>query len=256
MALETVELPRNVFNDLVNGALEKLCDPSKRIKINKKIIGNERQSLPAAVPAQSGIYTIWADDELMYIGEVGKTLKLTGRLKQHLIKCHEKTQSKLEQVKDASDKGRVISVSFIHVEPEPFRLALEDELIRRKTEIGQAPWNQKSASNGEMQKWVVDRVKNYAKELYEQMGFADAAKKKTGITKDVLSSAFVFKFGAAADYNSIIDSLLTKNKIVDNGNGYDIPKRKITRKKKRKPTKKEIEEYLNSLEVLYGPPSV
>lgn len=232
MTLETVELPKNTFNDIVNDALEKLCNPTMRIKVKKSVIGNEKGELPKEVPSTSGIYSIWVDDELMYIGEAGKTLKLTGRLKQHLVKCHEKTQSKLELVKDASQNGHEISVSFIHVEPEPFRLALEDELIRRKTDVKQAPWNQKSASKGEMQKWIVFQVKNYIKDFCKQLNQPDLAKGKTGILKDVLYSAFVINFGNSPDYDSIIEGLLKKEKIVNNGDSYDVPKRKIVRKKK------------------------
>lgn len=226
MTLETVKLPQNVFNDIVNDALGKLCNPSMRIKVEKNIIGNENGKLPEEIPSTSGIYTIWVDDKLTYIGEVGKTLKLTGRLKQHLIKCHEKTQSKLELVKDASLKGHEISISFIHVEPEPFRLALEDELIRRKTDVGLAQWNQKSASKGEMQKWIVSQVKNQIKELYKLLGLSDLAKGKTGILKDVLYSTFVMNFGNSSDYDSIIEGLLKSGKIVDTGEGYDVPQKK------------------------------
>ena len=209
-----------------------MCDESKRIKVNKKEIGNDNGKLPKEVPRKSGIYSIWVDGKLMYIGEVGNTLKLTGRLKQHLIKCHKKTQSKLDMVKDASEKGKEISISFIHVKPESFRLALEDELIRRKTEEGLAPWNQKSASKGEMQKWVVNQVKNYIKEILKQLDFDGVAKGKTGILKEILYLKFIENFGNTADYRSIIDGLLEKGTIIDTGSGYYVPKIKCARKKK------------------------
>ena len=140
--LESVKLSN--FDNLVNEASEKLYSLQNRLPIDPKIIGNPDASLPQDVPVECGIYAIWVNDELKYIGTVRREQGLRGRLTEHLIKCPKRTQSKLEKVKESVRDGRMISISFIHVEPEPFRLALEDELIRRARGDGLAEWNQKS----------------------------------------------------------------------------------------------------------------
>lgn len=138
MTLESVKLLN--FDELVNDASEKLSSLQNRLSIDSQVIGNKDRSLPQDVPMEGGIYAIWVNDELKYIGTVRREQGIRGRLTQHLIKCPKKTQSKLKKVKWSVRNGRRISVSFIHVEPEAFRWALEDELIRR----AQPEWNQKS----------------------------------------------------------------------------------------------------------------
>ena len=142
MKLETIELP--CFDYFVNEAWKKLRSPRNRLRIDSRIIDNEEASLPQEIPNKCGIYARWVNDELKYIGTVRKKQGLRGRLTQHLIKCPEKTQSKLELVKESMDNEHKIDVSFIIVKPEPFRLALEDELIRKARTKGLVAWNYKS----------------------------------------------------------------------------------------------------------------
>lgn len=141
MVLQTVELPN--FEVFVNDAWKKLTAPENRLTIKSEIIGNRDATLPQEIPGEGGIYAIWVNDELKYIGTVRNEQGLKRRLTQHLIKCPKRTQSKLKKVKKSAKK-HMISVSFIHVEPEPFRLALEDELIRSAKKAGLVAWNQKS----------------------------------------------------------------------------------------------------------------
>ena len=138
MKLESVKLPN--FDDLVHEAGEKLNSLRNRLSIDSKIIGDKDASLPQDIPMECGIYAIWVNDELKYIGTVRREQGIRGRLTEHLINCPKGTQSKLGKVLDVVKGGGRISVSFIHVDPEPFRLAIEDELIRE----AKPEWNQKS----------------------------------------------------------------------------------------------------------------
>lgn len=142
MVLQTVELPK--FEGFVNDAWKKLTAQENRLTIKSEIIGKRTAILPQEIPVEGGIYMIWVNNELKYIGTVRNEQGLRGRLMQHLIKCPKRTQSKLKKVKKSVKEGRIVSISFIHIEPEPFRLALEDELIRRAKQAGLVPWNQKS----------------------------------------------------------------------------------------------------------------
>ncbi|MDN3660370.1 hypothetical protein [Vibrio agarivorans] len=53
------------------------------------------------------------------------------RIRNHLITKHEKTGSKLQNIKQAVSGGCQVSVSFISIEPESLRNTIEEELIKK-----------------------------------------------------------------------------------------------------------------------------
>ena len=223
-------------------------DGKNLIPIPKASIGVKTSKLPKAIPSESGIYAIWSNDDLMYVGEVGDKLKLTGRLKQHLFSCSASTASKLDKViNENKDTNKQISVSVILVEPIPFRLALEDEIIRIETDKKLAPWNKRSASAGEKKKWVLDRIKKSAYEFVLAMcGGNDSAAKaiiqkmkpKKSIAEDVLQSQFFYEYGRTANYNEIIDALIAEKKLKRTPNGAGTPDTIEVAPRKKKTIKK------------------
>lgn len=63
-----------------------------------------------------------------YVGKSARTY-LRSRISNHLIGKHEKTGSKLDEVRQAVLAGRKIGISYILVEPEELRGYVEEKLI-------------------------------------------------------------------------------------------------------------------------------
>lgn len=80
----------------------------------------------------ANIYAIYLNQKLVYIGQTKSSLSTT-RLTNHLFYKHEKTGSKLKNVKESIKNGNSISISYISVKPESLRHYIEDELIKKYT---------------------------------------------------------------------------------------------------------------------------
>ncbi|MGJ7575594.1 hypothetical protein ACSFBX_34090 [Variovorax sp. RB2P76] len=63
-----------------------------------------------------------------YVGKSARTY-LRSRISNHLIGKHERTGSKLDEVRQAVLAGRKIGISYILVEPEELRGYVEEKLI-------------------------------------------------------------------------------------------------------------------------------
>ena len=97
------------------------------------------------------LYALWSRPEgtenwsLQYIGQRTAT-KCCSRLREHLFHKPDKTQSKLDLVKEALRQGHELGVTTTLVEPDYLRLSIEDELIRQTTLTHALPWNKRSRS--------------------------------------------------------------------------------------------------------------
>lgn len=99
----------------------------------------------------SGVANIYAlfisephNDESFNLQYIGKTTRKLARqrLRNHLIKKHEKTGAKLDNVKESVLRGCKLKVSFISVTPESLRNYVEEELINRNPN---ATWNRENS---------------------------------------------------------------------------------------------------------------
>ncbi len=78
---------------------------------------------------------------LRYIGKTTRKLARQ-RIRNHLIKKHEKTGAKLKHVTDHVLSGGSVKISWIKIEPESLRNYVEEELIHKHHE---ADWNRENA---------------------------------------------------------------------------------------------------------------
>lgn len=107
-----------------------------------------KNQLPNGLTDAVNIYSIWCRQRtsdkwrLMYIGQ---RVRASGwnRIREHLFKVGKGTASKLERVREeVCERNAQIGITWIHVEPESMRLAVEDELLRmHSTYINDLPWN-------------------------------------------------------------------------------------------------------------------
>ena len=214
--MNQITLDESAWNKLIVDAEKNLVGSSSvQIKIDPTIIGNQAASIPSEVPKESGIYAIWVNKVAKYVGEAKN---LRARLRAHLIYRSEKTGSKFENVKQEHDKGSEIAVSFMHVEPESIRLAVEDKLIGRlhdsRTAYYDLEWNTQSAADTEISDWVLNHLSEY----------------KTGATAyEFLYFAYMKKFGVVDDdesmnaLNNVLSNLASDNKIniqIDNDGAF------------------------------------
>jgi len=80
----------------------------------------------------------------MYVGQRSKG-NVIERIKQHLFKTPNGTQSKFEKVKKLVASNHHIGISSILITPDPLRLSVEDQLIYTNTNNdSDLPWNNKS----------------------------------------------------------------------------------------------------------------
>ena len=138
------------WQSLIDEAHEKLVgEKAKRIRIPWKIVGDRETSLPTSIVNQGGIYAIWIDGIVRYIGEA---LKIQSRLRTHIIYASRNpatntgTESKLSRVLKAKEQKQKIEVSFVVVQPVSLRLLLEEEVIHKvdkdnKDHKERALWN-------------------------------------------------------------------------------------------------------------------
>jgi hypothetical protein len=87
------------------------------------------------------LYSIFAYENniwvLKYIGETKKSISRT-RLRNHLIKKHDKTGSKLAKVNELLAQNIKIGIKSIKLNHEELRLYFEEKLINSFKEL---PWN-------------------------------------------------------------------------------------------------------------------
>ena len=78
---------------------------------------------------------------LRYIGKTTRNLARQ-RIRNHLIKKHEKTGAKLKDIEEHVLSGGAVKISWLKIEPESLRNYIEEELINRHQE---ADWNRENA---------------------------------------------------------------------------------------------------------------
>jgi len=98
----------------------------------------------------ANLYALWSRDtgsdpwSVMYIGQRSQQY-VVERIKQHLFKTPNGTQSKLEQVRKLVQSGKQIGLTAVLITPDPVRLSVEDQLIfRNANSVTDLPWNSKS----------------------------------------------------------------------------------------------------------------
>lgn len=154
---------------------QSLCDSDwKKIlaDVRKKLLYSKNQrhifvansnSLPTPVSRKSGLYAIWVDSKIKYIGQAQY---LSDRLKNHFLN-QGSSANKYEHILNALNKGKQVSFSFIEIEPASMRFAIEDGLINQQTTChqGALPWNTDSVSKKTLEDWVCALLKNVKKVL-------------------------------------------------------------------------------------------
>mgnify|MGYP003662205714 CR=1 len=90
------------------------------------------------------IFTASKNSERFALRYVGKTTKKLARqrIRNHLIKKHERTGAKLKEVEQHIKAGGKLAISWVGIEPESLRNYIEEELIRR---YRGADWNRENA---------------------------------------------------------------------------------------------------------------
>lgn len=153
----TIRINPDVYNLILTNAEKQLISqPVSKKDIDPSIINDQSKSLPEDIPSKSGVYAIWVDGVVQYVGEAKN---IRSRLRQHLIYKSAKTGSKLAEVTAESSKGKNISVSYILVEPAQFRFAVEQGLIGNLTDNGSAlPWNTHGTKPNTVEKWILDCI--------------------------------------------------------------------------------------------------
>jgi hypothetical protein len=105
------------------------------------------QKILDAISGTANVYAIFtapnraSSFSLRYIGKTTRKLARQ-RIRNHLIKKHEKTGAKFQYVKTHVLSGGQIKISWLKIEPESLRNYLEEELINRHKE---AEWNRENA---------------------------------------------------------------------------------------------------------------
>lgn len=89
------------------------------------------------------IFTAQRDSESFSLRYIGKTTRKLARerIKNHLIKKHEKTGAKLKEIVSHIQSGGKVKISWVKIEPESLRNYIEEELILRHSE---ADWNREN----------------------------------------------------------------------------------------------------------------
>lgn len=90
------------------------------------------------------IFTAPKNSENFSLRYIGKTTRKLARqrLRNHLIKKHEKTGAKLKNIVQHVQAGGRVKISWLKIEPESLRNYVEEELIKKHKE---ADWNRENA---------------------------------------------------------------------------------------------------------------
>jgi hypothetical protein len=105
------------------------------------------QKILDAISGTVNVYAIFtapnnaSSFSLRYIGKTTRKLARQ-RVRNHLIKKHEKTGAKFQNVKTHVLSGGQVKISWLEIEPESLRNHLEEELINKHKE---ADWNRQNA---------------------------------------------------------------------------------------------------------------
>ena len=154
------------MNCLPNGKWIKILDDVKEELIDKKsnlitipnadILNSNSTSISAV--SGSGMYAIWVNGMCKYIGETNNLLR---RLGEHLFGPSTPGNQHSIVSNYASVNVNVICVSYVVIKPSSMRLAIEDAMIYKLTKSNfSLPWNKKSVSKTNLQKWVLDYLNN------------------------------------------------------------------------------------------------
>lgn len=115
---------------------------------------NNEALIKQEIGVGANVYALWSRDNdsdpwrVMYIGQRTQQF-VVERIKQHLFKTPNGTQSKLEQVKQLVQSSKQIGITTVLITPDPVRLSVEDQLIFRNTNNeSDLPWNNKSRNVG------------------------------------------------------------------------------------------------------------
>lgn len=89
------------------------------------------------------IFTATKNSDAYILRYIGKTKKKLARerIKNHLIKKHEKIGAKLSEIIAHVQTGGKVKISWVTVEPESLRNYIEEELINK---YKQADWNREN----------------------------------------------------------------------------------------------------------------
>lgn len=221
----TFTLDPNVWNNAIAEIELVLIGKHKnKIAIDSNVIGVKGAKLPQDIPVFPGIYAIWSNNSLKYIGE---TTNLKGRLKEHFISTSR--ASKLNEIKKEVLKNRKMYVSFVCVSPASFRLAVEDRLIGKVKEDKPAslPWNDKSKNVADCTNWLLDTLKEAG---------------NGGLNSIYLIHKYVLECDFSVKVEKLLKRLVKEKKIEYTNEpgceGYRLLKRKVKKKNRRIITKK------------------
>lgn len=113
---------------------------------NADDIGRQRVILSELSGAANvyAIFTAKKNSERFSLRYIGKTTRKLARqrIRNHLIKKHERTGAKLKEVERHIKVGGKLAISWVEIEPESLRNYIEEELIRRYPD---ANWNRENA---------------------------------------------------------------------------------------------------------------
>ena len=114
---------------------------------NTKELDAKHKSILDSVSGFANVYAIFTATKnpgeftLRYIGKTTRKLARQ-RIRNHLIKKHEKTGAKLDNIVAHVQSGGFVQITWIKIEPESLRNYIEEELIARHNE---ADWNRENA---------------------------------------------------------------------------------------------------------------
>jgi len=114
---------------------------------NADDIGRANEKTLSELSGAANVYAIFTapkNSEEFSLRYVGKTTKKLARqrIRNHLIKKHERTGAKLKEVEEHIKAGGKLAISWVEIEPESLRNYIEEELIRRYPD---ASWNRENA---------------------------------------------------------------------------------------------------------------
>ncbi|MCA1772171.1 MAG: hypothetical protein LC677_05950 [Halomonas sp.] len=145
------------LEELLKQAAQRLMEKDRRVELsypnsslspwNADDIGRANEQILSALSGAANVYAIFTaprNSEVFSLRYIGKTKKKLARqrIRNHLIKKHEKTGAKLKQVEEHIKIGGKLAISWVGIEPESLRSYIEEELIRR---YPAADWNRENA---------------------------------------------------------------------------------------------------------------
>lgn len=126
------------IENLFQKAATLLLDPEQAIPVQYKDFQSEsfdacNTALLTAVSRKNIVYCLWAGSaieelDVVYIGHVERN-QSRQRVRNHLCKNHERTGAQLKKVKAILEQQGALAFSFVEIEPDYMRKALEDWLI-------------------------------------------------------------------------------------------------------------------------------